>query len=237
MLADAIERDPWICDVKRNPRSKILFPFLALLPALSACTAPKPLPVPVPPKVAFSTLIVSDPTSVRCNVSGKSGTAMTITTPRLIPISKLGAPITIRCFSPGYWTEQVTILAGSKKPLLTRVINREQITPDNAPVRGKSVGPGGEFPREVTVTLRRDAFESTAARDAYYAEHLHRVAERWSRLIAQARTECEDGVVSQKGRSAVALPELCREGFRRLDVMKEGELQLVEQQRRRSGIP
>lgn len=223
--------------MNRPPISKILLPPFLVLLGLSACAAPKPLPVPTPPKVAFDTLIISDPDSLRCNVAGGTGAAMTVTTPRLIPISELGAPVTIRCFAQGYWTDQVTILTGSRKPLLNCVVNGEQITPANAPVRGKAVGPGGEYPREVKVTLRRDAFETAAARDIYYAEQLHRVARSWTLLIDQARTECEAGVVSQKGRTAVALPRICREGLRRLDVLKKGALQRVEQQRRRSNTP
>lgn len=223
--------------MKRPLRSKFLFPSLLVLLSLSACAAPNPLPVPTPPKVAFSTMVVSDPDSVRCNVSGKTGSAMTVTTPRLIPVSKLGAPIKVRCFAQGYWTEQVTILPGSKKPLLTRVLEGEQTTPANAPVRGSAVGPGGEFPRRVTVTLRRDAFESSTARDSYYAEQLYRVAEAWASLISHARAECEGGSVSQKGRTSVALPTICRDGLWRLEAMKKGALQLIEQQRRRSRIP
>jgi hypothetical protein len=163
--------------------------------------------------------------------------AMTVTTPALVPASKLGAPITIRCFAKGYWTERVTVLTGSKMPLLTRTLNGEQITPANAPVRGKDVGPGGEFPREVLVTMRRDTFDSAAERDTYYAEHLNRVEQNWMALVTQGQAECDSGAVSQKGRTAVTLPSICQEGLRRLKAMKEGKSRLVEQQRRRSRIP
>lgn len=223
--------------MNRNLRSKILFPSLLFLLGLSACETPKPLPVPIPPRVAFDTLIVSDPNGVRCNVAGKTGATMTVTTPRLIPISKIGAPVTIRCFAQGYWTEQVTVLPGSRKALLTRALDGEQITPSNAPVRGTQVGPGGEFPREIKITMRRDAFESAAERDTYYAEQLHRVAAGWLLLITQARAECDAGAVPQQGRTKVTLPTICRDGLHRMDAMKKAELQLVEQRRRRSRIP
>jgi hypothetical protein len=223
--------------VNRPLRSKYLFLSLLLVLAISACSPPAPLPVPVPPRVAFDTLIVSDPNATRCNVNGKTGATMTITTPRLVPIPELGAPVTVRCFAQGYWTEQVTILAGSKNPLLTRVARGEQITPANAPVRGGEIGPGGEYPREIKVTLRRDGFDSTDERDSYYAEQIHRVAAGWTTLIEQAKAECESNVVSQKGRTPTSLPKICRDGLRRLEVLMNGELQVVEQQRRRSRIP
>ena len=182
-------------------------------------------------------MVRTAPEPQRCNVQGKSGMAMTITTPALVPVFKLGAPITIRCFAIGYWTERVAVLAGSKKPLLTRTVNGEQITPANAPIRGKNLGPGGEFPREVLVTMRRDTFNSAAERDVYYAEQLNRVEQDWVTLMEQGQAECDSGAVSQKGRTAVTLPSVCQEGLRRLKAMKGGELQLVEQQRRRSRIP
>lgn len=222
-----------------NPslRSKILFVPLLFILELSACAAPNSLPAGVPPKVAFSTMVRTAPEPLRCNVQGKSGIAMTITTPALVPIFKFGPPITIRCFAKGYWTTRLTVLAGSKKPLLTRTLNGEKITPAYAPIRGKDVGPGGEFPREVLVIMRRDTFNSAAERDAYYAEQLNLVERNWVTLVEQGQAECDSGAVSQKGRTAVTLPSVCREGLRRLKAMKGSELQLVEQQRRRSRIP
>jgi hypothetical protein len=85
--------------------------------------------------------------------------------------------------------------------------------------------------------MRRDTFNSAAERDVYYAEQLNRVEQDWVTLIEQGQAECDSGAVSQKGRTAVTLPSVCQEGLRRLKAMKGGELQLVEQQRRRSRIP
>jgi hypothetical protein len=222
--------------VNQISRSVILAFSLSLV-GIAGCAAPKPLPVPTPPKVAYGTLIVSEPDSLRCNISGKSSTPTTITTPRVVYISKIGAPATIRCFAPGYWTEQVTVLPGSKKPLLVRVLNGEQITPTNGPIRGRNFGPGGEFPRRINIRLRRDAFETATERDTYYAGQLRHAAELWASFVTAARLECESGAVSQKGRTPVSLPTTCREGLRRLVALEKGELQLIEQQRRRSRIP
>lgn len=189
------------------------------------------------PKVAFESLIISDPDGLRCNVTGKAGAALTITTPRLVPLYRFKRPATIRCFAQGYWTEQVTILPGSKQPLLIRALEGEVITPANASVRGKLLGRGGEYPREVKVTLRRDVFESAEDRDTYYAEQLDRIAGNWASLLARAEEECADGVVSQAGGSSVAKPTACRDGLRRLTGLRNAELRRVEQQRRRSRIP
>lgn len=214
---------------------------LALAIGLVACASdePRPLPEkpPVAPKVAYETLIISDPDALRCNVTGGGGHAVTITTPRLVPLYRFRRPTTIRCFSQGYWTEQVGVLPGSRQPLLIRALEGELITPANASVRGKLVGPGGEFPRQIKVILRRDVFESAAERDSYYAEQLSRITEDWATLLSRAETECASGIVSQAGRSAVAKPTACQEGLHRLTGLRNAELQRVEQQRRRSRIP
>jgi len=222
-------------------RSRIGLISLLVVLGVVGCGGSKPRPLPdrppVAPKVAFDSLIVSDPDGIRCNVTGKAGAAMTVTTPRLVPLHRFKRPATIRCFSQGYWTEQVTILPGSKQPLLIRALEGEVITPANASVRGKFLGRGGEYPREVKVTLRRDVFESANARDTYYAGQLDRIAEDWADLLARAETECAAGVVSQAGGSAVAKPTACRDGLRRLVGLRNAELRRVEQQRRRSRIP
>ncbi len=213
--------------------------LIATMVAACADGRPRPLPdrPPVAPRVAYESLIVSDPDGIRCNVTGKSGAAITVTTPRLVPMHRFKAPVAIRCFAEGYWTEQVSVLPGSKEPLLIRVLQGELITPSNAPVRGGQIGPGGEFPREVKITLRRDSFESPAARDAYYATELDRIIQDWSTLIARAQSECDTEAVSQAGGSALSRPKACRDGLRRLEGLRNAELQLVEQRRRRSRIP
>lgn len=222
-----------------KPRIGFLSLFLAL--CLAGCGEPRPMPLPerppVAPKVAFESLIASDPDAIRCNVTGKAGEAMTITTPRLVPLYRFKRPATIRCFAQGYWTEQVTVLPGSKQPLLIRALEGEIITPANASVRGKLLGRGGDFPREVKVTLRRDVFESASERDAYYAKQLTRITEDWANLLERAKAECAAGAVSQAGGSAVSKPTACRDGLRRLTDLRNAELRRVEQQRRRSRIP
>jgi len=222
-----------------RPRIGFLSLFVAL--GIAGCGEPRPTPLPekppVAPKVAFDSLITSDPDTLRCNVTGKAGKAMTITTPRLVPLYRFKRPATIRCFAQGYWTEQVTVLPGSKQPLLIRALDDEIITPANASVRGKLLGRGGDFPREVKVTLRRDVFESASERDTYYATQLDRIAEDWADLLARAETECAAGAVSRAGGSAVAKPTACRDGLRRLIGLRNAELRRVEQQRRRSRIP
>ena len=217
--------------------------LLSLLVALcvAGCGGPhsRPLPdkPPVAPRVAFETLISSDPDALRCNVTGKAGAAMTITTPRLVPLYRFKRPATIRCFAQGYWTEQVTVLPGTKQPLLIRALEGEMITPANASVRGKLLGRGGDFPREVKVTLRRDVFESATDRNTYYAEQLNRITEDWATLLGRAEAECASGAVSQAGASAVAKPTICRNGLHRLIGLRSAELRRIELQRRRSRIP
>ena len=206
--------------------------------AFTGCAAPpRPLPPPKLPKVAFDTLITSRPDAVRCTVNGASGTSMTVTTPRLVPMAALGDPVQVRCFADGYWKTAFNVFAGSRRPLLVRVLAGEQISPANAPVRGTGVGPGGEFPREVTIILRRRGFDTPAARDRYYAQQIRDAQAAWDPLIAKARSECGDPKISQKGRTAVSLPAACRDGLQRLRDLKRADLQLIEQQRRRSAIP
>ena len=222
-------------DVNSKSKFGILAPSLAILAVLGGCAKePAPLPVPTPPKVVFDTLITSQPDGLRCNVTGTHGQTQTVTTPRLVSMSELGGPVKIRCFAENFWTEQVAVSAGSRKPLLVRATEGEKITPANAAVRGPDVGPGGEFPRQVTVTLHRNAFKSATERDSYYAKQIRRLAKDWVRLMALAKSECESSVISQKGRSAVSLPTVCREGLQRLEARKRAEMQVVEQQRRRS---
>ncbi len=227
--------------VTRNVKLKPALPALLVAMMLTGCASdqPRALPdrPPVAPQVPFDSLIVSDPDGVRCNVTGKAGYSITITTPRLVPMHRFMAPIAIRCFADGYWTEQISILPGKKQPILMRALEGEQITPSNAPVRGRQIGPGGDFPREIKVTLRRNAFESPAARDAYFAAQLDRIVADWNALIERALAECDEGTVPQAGRSPVAKPKACRDGLRRLKGFRNAELQLVEQQRRRSRIP
>jgi hypothetical protein len=210
---------------------------LVIIASVAGCTSPRPFPVPTPPKVTYDSLITSRPDAIRCNVNGATGKSVTVTTPRLVPLSKLGAPIVVRCLAPGYWNHQTTIIAGSRKPLLERAISGEQVSPSNASVRGPDVGPGGEFPREITVTLRRDAFDSAAERDLYYAEHIQKISLEWAGLIETAKAECSDERLSQKGRSSVSPPNVCRDGLLWLEALKRADLQLAEQQRRRSRIP
>lgn len=225
---------------RRPPRRAISLPAItmAVIGVLIGCASePRPLPPPKLPKVEFDTLISSRPDAVRCNVNGRSGKSLTVTTPRLVSLTKLKAPVRIRCFAEGYWNGETTILAGSRGPLLIRALDGEQIKPGFASVRGSEVGPGGEFPREVTVTLRRDMFESPTSRDLYYAEQLSDAMAAWQSLIDRARSECATTQISQKGRSAVSRPIACRDGLRRLQDLQRADLQLIEQQRRRSTIP
>jgi len=223
-----------------------LFTWLAIaaLAALAGCGVvpekpipAKHLPPPKPPRVAFNTLIDSEPRGVRCNVTGESGRTMTVTTPRLVALYRLGDPVRLRCFAEGYWTVEHGILEGTARALLIRLSDGEQVTPAHAPVRGGEVGRGGEFPRAVTVTLRLNAFDGAEARDAYYAQQLHEAAAGWDTLAKRANVECKYGDVPQDGRSKVSLPDLCRDGLRLLEELKRTDLQEIEQQRRRSTIP
>ena len=198
---------------------------------------PKPLPAPTLPRVAFDTLVDSSPRGVRCSLSGGSGKTMTISTPRLVAMHELAAPVMIRCFADGFWTSEIGVLEGSRKALLIRIVDGEQIAIANSSTRGFNVGMGGKFPRAVTVKLLRNSFESALERDEYYAQHLAEVAGAWKALAEQAKDQCKDEALPQVGLSSVSLSELCRAALYRLARLEKADLQVIEQHRRRSAIP
>ena len=225
-------------------RSYLISSIVIFLVAVAGCgllpeqpLPPKPLAAPIHPRVAFDTLVDSNPRGVRCSLSGGSGKTVTISTPRLVAMYELAAPVMIRCFADGFWTSEIGVLEGSRKALLIRIVDGEQIAITNAPTRGFNVGMGGKFPRAVTIKLFRNSFESAQKRDEYYAQHLAEISGAWKVLADQVKEECEDQALPQVGRSAMSRSELCRAGLHRLTSLEKADLQVVEQRRRRSAIP
>jgi hypothetical protein len=211
--------------------------WVAGMALLAGCSIELPDPPKATPHVVLATLIDSDPQAVRCNVTGGVEQPVTVTTPRLVELSRYGEAARVQCFADGYFRRELVVTRGSTHPLVRRINDGEAVDIAFGPIRGDDKGEGGAFPATVRMLLMRDSFSGEAERDAYYNAAIRTAQAAWQQLAARVEAECERGAVSRQGATSVSPPDLCRKALARLDQAKRADLQRLEGLRRRARVP
>lgn len=214
---------------------------LAAILLLAACSSDPPpsgkLPPNPPRKVVEAlTLIDTEPTGLRCVVSGGDAPPLAVTTPRLVALSQFGREPVVDCFADGYFRIRKAVPARPPENIVARLSMPGMVDPAFGPdQKAKQVGAGMVFPQWVRINLQENSFQTAAERDRYYAAEAIRIQQAWGEVEFRLNAAC-NGYRKPEARGLILMSPECRKARRILDERRTADLTASEVNRRQSTI-
>lgn len=182
------------------------------------------------------TYLTSFPEKTKCTITGNSEETMSATTPVLLNFSNLSEPIKIACTHNGYWTSNILLEPTYEKTLANRLIGRENITILNGSYNEADLGPQYRLPRKLHIVLRRNTFDTSEAKNSYYADEMLYAKKAWGLLFNDLLLVCKKQNEMQPPSTGNLSNSHCRFATKRLKMFMRNDLIKIEQERRRSSV-
>ncbi|UUX51570.1 hypothetical protein NUH88_07690 [Nisaea acidiphila] len=214
--------------------------FAAVL-ALTACSSEPPPSGKFPPNPerkagAAQSLIDTDPSGKRCVVSGGTAAPLSLTTPRLVALSRFGTDPVVDCFADGYFRVRKAVPAIAEPLYSLRIAIPGAVDPAFGPDQKPDQGTRGKlFPQWVRIRLQENVFATEAERDRYYAAEAVRIQQAWGEVERILGRECRNQTKTEAKGLILLTPE-CRKARRILGERRDSDLAASEINRRQSTI-
>jgi hypothetical protein len=182
------------------------------------------------------TYLTSFPEKAQCTIAGESEETVSARTPVLLNFSNLSGPMKIACTHEGYWTSNILLEPSDGKTLASRLIGRENITILNGGYNEADLGPQTRLPRKLHIVLRRNAFDTSEAKNSYYADEILYAKKAWGLLISNLLSSCKQQNDMQPLVTSKLSSSHCRFATKRLQMFVRNDLIKIEQERRRSSV-
>ncbi|WP_420403532.1 hypothetical protein [Nisaea sp.] len=207
----------------------------------AACSSAPPPSGKLPPNPerkpgAALTLIDTEPTGLRCKVSGGKAPPLAVTTPRLVSLLPFGREPVVDCFADGYFRVRKAVPARPAETIVARLSMPGMVDPAFGPDLDAEPASGGMvFPQWVRISLQESDFRTAAERDRYYAAEAIRIQQAWGAVELRLNAAC-DGYRKPEAKGLILMSPECRKARRILDERRSADLSASEVNRRQSTI-
>lgn len=162
-----------------------------------------------------TTYIGTEPEGARCELHGQDFKRV-ITAPNSITLPAEAAPITVACGADGYRITTAELDTSMDGWIIGNLLFGGIIGVAIDAARGA----GQKYPSQVTIILDPDSFDTSAARDDWYATRRRELEAKWESAMAQARQRCERDKT-----------ELCGNRLADLEEKRDQELEDLDKRR------
>ena len=162
-----------------------------------------------------TTYIGTEPEGARCELHGQDFKRV-ITAPNSITLPAEAAPITVACNAEGFRTTTAELDTSMDGWIVGNLLFGGLIGVAIDAARGA----GQKYPSQLTIILDPASFDSSAARDDWYAVRRRELEAKWEGAMAQARQRCDRDKT-----------ELCGNRLEELEKERDQEFEELEKRR------